>query len=140
VGAVVSIVRSEATVEVWLTDSVLKYVTEVARTAYSPGDKVSVVQFQIPELASASQVDPVFVHVPLDGLVPRGAVDNCTIEPTGADPENIKVDFVVMLSVETPVSSSALRVGADVVGSEYRTTTIPKPPAPPSADAKGPLQ
>ena len=75
------------------------------------------VQFQDPVIESAEHVEPVFVQVPPDVLVPRGAVANCTTEPTGADPENLKVVFDVMLSAAMPVSSAARRVGLDVVGS-----------------------
>ena len=85
-----------------------------------------------PVVLLAVQVEPVLVHVPLDGLVPCAAVESCTTAPTGAEPVIVSVVLDVRLSVfDEPLSEAAARSGSDTVGRAYRTMTIPEPPAPP---------
>ena len=53
------------------------------------------------------------------------------LEVNGALPQKRKVRVDVMSSVVMPVSSAPKRLGVVTVGSAYRTTTNPEPPAPP---------
>ena len=80
-------------------------------------------------------VAPVFVHDPLEGLVPCGATDSCTTDPNADAPVNVRVWLDVMLSVdEMPISDALLRSGSDVAGNAYLTTTSPDPPVPPALE------
>jgi hypothetical protein len=82
--------------------------------------------------------EPVVDHDPVEALVSvkddAVAYSSCTDAPTGADPVNINVCTVVMLSVaDSPVSyveSVESRSGTDTAGSTYRTMTMPEPPLP----------
>ena len=89
-----------------------------------------------PVFASAGQVEPESVHIPVLASVSdvelAVATESCTDAPTAAEPVNVSVRFVVMLSVVTvPVSDALARSGVETTGSAYRRTTIPDPPSPP---------
>ena len=75
------------------------------------------------------------VHVPLElstsDIDDAVAYEICTDAPTGADPVNVTVRVVVMLSdVFEPLSDAVARSGTDAEGNTYRRTTIPDPPLP----------
>lgn len=138
-GAVVSIVNANAVADVCVVNTPSNDDTATARTAYEPAANTPVVQVQSPLIMSAEQVEPVSVHVPLDGLVPAAAVESWTTEPIGEVPESVTVVRLVMLSVgDEPVSESTARSGSDTPGMAYRTMTVPDPPSPPAAEPEPP--
>lgn len=90
-----------------------------------------------PDVESAVHVEPLSVHVPLDESVSLEelavATESWMVDPTGADPVNVSVLFVVMLSVlDGPLSDAVARSGVVATGIAYLMTTRPEPPAPPS--------
>jgi len=88
-----------------------------ARTEYLPAAREAVVHDHSPVVLLAVQVEPVLVHVPVDGLVPCAAVDNCTTAPTGAEPVIVSVVSEVRLSLgDEPLSEASARSGADTDG------------------------
>lgn len=75
----------------------------------------------VPLVPSAVHVDPVLDHDPVVASVSEVelavAKDNCTVAPIGAEPVNVKVRVVVMLSVdEVPLSDAVARSGVVGVG------------------------
>ena len=108
---------SRAVVEVCEVVAPSNVEVATARIAYEAAVSDAVVQLHAPDVESATQVEPVSVHVPDDGLVPAGAVDSCTVEPTGAVPVSVSVVAFVKLSVDdVPESDPADRSGAVTSG------------------------
>jgi hypothetical protein len=73
-----------------------------------------------PVVGSASHVEPVLVQIPVVVSVSvvedAVATDNCTLAPTGAEPVNVSVRVVVMLSLSVALSDAAPRSGVDAAG------------------------
>ena len=117
-GAVVSILKSRAVEEVCVTLRPSIVACATARTAYRPSVSTPVVHDHTPVVLLAVQVAPVFVHVPLDGLVNAAAVESCTTAPRGAEPVKVSVvRFVTLSSSLAPLSDATARSGVDTVGS-----------------------
>ena len=119
VGAVVSMVTVRLE-DVDVTVESDKIVVDSAVMTLSPAVRTAVSHDHAPVVLLVVQVFP----------DDTPSTNNCTVDPTGAEPVNVSVVADVMLSVVVPVSSAASRSGVDVVGTAYRTTTIPEPPAP----------
>ena len=144
VGAVVSIVTTNAEVDVWVSVTPSIEVTAVERNLCSPGESSPVTQLHAPVAESALHVDPVLVHVPVEVLVSdvddAVAYDTCTDAPIAAVPVNVSVWLDVTLSeVDTPESEATFKSGVVGAGTKYRMTTIPEPPSPPVLDPASPL-
>ena len=83
-----------------------KIVVDSAVMTLAPAVRTPVSHDQAPVVALAVQVFP----------DDTPSTNNCTVDPTGAEPVNVSVVADVMLSVFVPVSSEASRSGVDTAG------------------------
>ena len=132
--------NASAVADVCVSVTPSRVVDDVARILYFPAARAVVVQLHAPVNESAVHVEPLSVHVPVVASTSpadeRVAIDNCTVEPTAAEPLIVRVDSDVKLSLaDDPLSDASARSGVDTAGSEYLMTTIPDPPVPPPVDA-----
>ncbi len=107
VGAVASTVTVKLVAEVDVTVESVNTVVETAVITLSPSVNTPVSHDHKPVVELVVQVLP--------DATP--STYNWTVEPTGAEPVNVSVVAVVMLSVElAPRSSEACRSGAEISG------------------------
>lgn len=113
--------NTRAVDDIWVSVAPSSDVTAVARILYLPAASAPVVHDHAPDVASAVHDEPVSVHEPVDEFVSesleRVANESWTDAPTGADPESVRVEFDVTLSLlDEPLSEAASRSGADTAG------------------------
>jgi hypothetical protein len=82
-------------------------VVDIAVIALSPAVSSPVSHVHAPVVELAVHVLPVATP----------SAYNCTVEPTGAEPENVSVVTEVILSVGVPESSAVSRTGVEILGS-----------------------